>query len=366
MVKRYLLMAAALLIGLGGVIGFKLYKQAELRDFHARLGLPPAHLNAARVEAEQWQPRLAAIGSLRARRGIEIRSEVDGVVRELHMRSGQAVETGELLLQIDDAVERATLRSARVNLDKARRDFERDRTLFGRNLIAEDAFDLSRSAYEDAQALVEQTEAIIRKKTIRAPFEGRVGIHRLAEGHYLSRGDEIVTLQALGTLYLEFNVPENELARLKVGQTVEFSVPSYPERRFSGTVSTINVRVQATTRNVLVQAEVDNPEGLLLPGMFADISLVLEQGEPVVTVPWEAVAFSPWGETVHLLETDEEGVWRSRSVRVQSGMVQDGRVAVSGLQPGQLVARDSQNRLMDGVPVAIENLDALDLAAERD
>lgn len=364
MLKRFILTLVLLALGFGGVIGFKLFKQSMITDYLANMGTPPVHLNAAVATAETWPQHLAAIGSLRARRGIDIRSEADGVIRKLYIEPGQWIAAGELLVELDDTVDRATLKSADVRLQKARRDFERDRALFERELVSKDQFENSRSEFENAQALVEETQGIIDKKSIRAPFASNIGIHNLAEGHYLSRGDAVVALQDLDTLYLDMKLPEKELEHLRLGQQVMFSVPSHPGRTYTGVIRFIDVQVQATTRNVLVRAEVDNPQHELLPGMFADATIVLEQSHEVVTLPRTAVAFTLYGETVFLLQEEKDPEtgstnWKAYRKPVKSAELRDGRLAISGLEAGQLVALDTQHRLLEGSPVAIENSAAL-------
>jgi membrane fusion protein (multidrug efflux system) len=364
MSKRIILTLVLLGLVFGGVIGFKLFKQSMIADYLANMGTPPVHLNATVAKAEAWPQHLAAIGSLRARQGIDIRSEADGVIRKLHVQPGQRVIAGALLVELDDTVDRATLKSADVRLQKALRNFERDKALFEKDLVSEDQFENSRSEFESAEAFVEETQGIIGKKVIQAPFASSIGIHNLAEGHYLSKGDKVVSLQDLDSLYLDMKLPEKELENLRLGQQVNFSVPSHPGRSFSGVIRFIDVQVQATTRNVLVRAEVENPQHELLPGMFADATVVLEKSHDVVTLPRTAVAFTLYGETVFLLqqETDADKQatsWKAYRKPVKSGESRDGRLAVTGLEVGQLVALDTQHRLLDGSPVEIENLAAL-------
>lgn len=363
MLKRLSVAIVILAVTFGGVIGFKLYKQALIRQYLANMGLPSVPLNAAVAESALWDLRLAAIGSLRAQAGVDIRSEVSGVIRRVHVESRDAVSAGDLLVELDDTIEQATLKGARARLVKVERDFQRDRSLFERSLISEDQFDGSRSEFESAEALVEQTEATIDKKTLRAPFSGTVGIHNLAEGHYLEAGDIVVTLQALDKLYLDLNLSEKELENLRPGQRVIFNVPSHGEREFEGIVRFVDVVVQTTTRNVLVRAEVDNSEGLLLPGMFASAIIVLDEARDVITLPREAVAFSLYGETVFVLEpvsdADSSSGWVARRQTVTSGEVRGARIAVEGVQLGQVVARDTQHRLLEGTPVLIHNSDVL-------
>ena len=365
MLKRFILASVLLGLGFGGVIGFKLYKQSMITDYLSNMGIPPVHLNATVAKSETWPQHLAAIGSLRARRGIDIRSEADGVVRKLYIEPGQWIAAGEMLVELDDTVDRATLKSADVRLQKARRDFERDRALFERELVSKDKFENSRSKFESAEALVEETQGIIDKKKIRAPFDSSIGIHNLAVGHYLSKGDKVVSLQDLDSLYLDMKLPEKELENLRLGQQVIFSVPSHPGRSFTAVIRFIDVQVQATTRNVLVRGEVDNPMHELLPGMFADATVVLNQSHDVVTLPRTAVAFTLYGETVYLLEQETEAgagakSWKAYRKPVKSGETRDGRLAVTGLEAGQMVALDTQHRLLEGSPVIIENLAALD------
>ncbi|TGD74744.1 efflux RND transporter periplasmic adaptor subunit [Mangrovimicrobium sediminis] len=371
MLKRIIIAVLALALLFGGVIGFKLFKQAKIREYLANRDTPPVYLNATLARAETWQQRLDAIGSLRARQGIEIRSEVSGLIRKLHVGSRESVAAGDVLVELDDTVDRATLKSARVRLEKARTDFQRDSALFERSLISEEQFDNTRSEFENAQALVEETQGIIDKKTIRAPFAGTVGIHNLNEGQYLDQGDELLTLQALDTLYLDINLPENELERLHPGQRVEFTVPTHGDQVFTGTLRYVDVRVQSSTRNVLLRAEVDNREHALLPGMFAKASIVLDEASDVVTLPREAVAFSLYGETAYLLEAAGKGAdgqarWVARRRPVQSGELRDGRLALTGIDAGAWVALDTQNRLLEGSPVVIANLDAIGTPAADD
>lgn len=364
MFKRFVLAIVLLVVIFGGVIGFKLYKQAMVREYLANMGLPAVHLNAVVAQTAVWDQRLAAIGSLRARHGIDIRSELGGVIRQVHVESRQAVAAGDLLVELDDTIEQATLKSAKARLVKVQRDFQRDASLFERGLISEDQFDSSRSELESAEALVEQTEATIDKKAIRASFAGTVGIHNLAEGHYLESGDIVVSLQALDTLYLDLNLPEKELERLRPGQRVIFKVPSHGEREFEGESRFVDVVIQTTTRNVLVRAEVDNADSLLLPGMFASATVVLDEAREVVLLPREAVAFSLYGETVFLLEqSDVPGLasdWVARRQVVSTGEVRGEWVAVDGLDVGRIIARDTQHRLLEGTPVVIENPDVLE------
>jgi membrane fusion protein (multidrug efflux system) len=364
MLKRLLLTSLVLALVFGGVIGFKLFKQSMIADYLSKMGTPPVNLNAAVAESATWPQHLAAIGSLRARRGIDIRSEADGVIRKLYIQPGQLVKTGDLLVELDDTVDRATLKSADVRLEKARRNFERDKALFEKALASKDQFENSRSEFESAEAFVEETQGTIDKKSIRAPFNSSIGIHNLAEGHYLSKGDKVVSLQDLDSLYLDMKLPEKELEELRLGQQVIFSVPSHPGRTFSGVIRFIDVQVQATTRNVMVRAEVDNPQHELLPGMFADATIVLEQSREVVTLPRTAVAFTLYGETVYLLqqETDaDKGTtsWKASRKPVKSGETRDGRLAVTGIEAGQMVALDTQHRLLEGSPVEIQNLTAV-------
>lgn len=359
--KRFLLAGAILLLVFGGVIGFKLYKRAAVQQFLDARGTPAVHLNATVARAATWEQQLEAIGSLRARQGIEIRSEVDGVIRRVHVESKQPVKAGDLLVELDDTVDRATLKSAQVRLKQTQRDFERDRSLFERKLVSEDKFDSSRSDYESAQALVEEIQGIIDKKRIRAPFTGTIGIHNLAEGHYLDQGDQVVTLQSLDTLYLDLPLPEKELERLRPGQRVIFTVPTHRQRPFNAEVRFVDVVVETTTRNVLVRAEADNPRHDLLPGMFAKATVILEEDRDVVTVPREAVAFSLYGETVYLLEKNEESNgWVARRKAVTTDEVRNGYISVAGISPGQLIAEDTQHRLLDGTPVVIDNLAELE------
>lgn len=361
MIKRLILAAILLTAVFGGVIGFKLYKQDQVRAHLAENANPAVPLRATVSRTEHWDQRLPAIGSLRARRGIEIRSEVSATIRDLQVESRDVVQAGDLLVKLDDTIDRATLKSARVRLERAQSNFRRDSALFERSLLSEEQFEESRAELQNAEALVEETEGMIDKKTIRAPFAGTVGIHSLSEGQYLEQGDEIVTLQALDTLYLDFSLPEKELERLRPGQRVVFRVPTHGDRAFEGELRFIDVRVETTTRNILVRALVDNPEHQLLPGMFASVAVILDESREVVAVPRQAVAFSLYGETVYLLEpgADNRKGWQARQQAVTSGDVRDGMIAIDGVPAGAVLALDTQNRLLEGTPVTVVNPEVL-------
>lgn len=365
MFKRFVLAAVVLALLFGGVIGFKLYKRAAIRDQLATAARQPVHITATLALGATWDRRLAATGALRARHGVDIRSEADGVIRRLHVASGQTVGAGDVLVEIDATVEQATLKSARARLEKARLDFERDRALFERRLVPASRLDSSRAELESAEALVEQTQGIIARKIIKAPFAGTLGIHNLAEGQYLETGDEVVSLQALDRLYLDIYLPEKELQGLRTGQRVVFRVPGYGVREFASEVRFVDVVVQAETRNVLLRAEVENRDHALLPGMFADAEIILDEAREVVVVPRQAVAFSLYGETVYQVEPAGEAphqTWLAHRKTVRTGEVRGERIAIAGLDAGQMIALDSQHRLLEGTPVMVENLAELQAA----
>lgn len=362
MFKRFVIAAMVLALLFGGTIGFKLYKRSLIKDHLAAAARQPVYLTGVRALAATWDRRLAATGALRARHGVDIRSEVDGVVRRVFVNSRQLVGEGDVLVELDATVEKADLKSARASLEKARLDFERDRLLFDRKLIPASRLDASRAEFESAEALTEQIQGIIARKIIKAPFAGTLGIHDLAEGQYLETGDTLVSLQALDRLYLDLYLPEKELQGLHPGQRVVFRVPGHGAREFTSEVRFVDVIVQTETRNVLVRAEVENRDRRLLPGMFADAEIILDEARDVVVVPRQAVAFSLYGETIYLLEPAgraPDQSWTAHRKTVKTGEVRGDSIVVSGVAAGQMIALDSQHRLLEGTPVVIENLEKL-------
>lgn len=373
--RRMLIMLAIVLLIvliLGGIKGFSIYQQVQMFSKPK----PPVSVAAAQAQLRQWQERLPAVGSLKAFQGVELSLEVAGTVKSLHFESGQQVKAGQLLLQLDNDQETALLGTAQADLGLAKVDFGRGSQLVGDSAISRGEYDRLTSQYRRNQAVVEQLKASLAKKSISAPFSGTIGIRQVDVGAYLASGTVIATLQDLSSLYVDFNVPEQALPHLSLGQQVLVQVAAYPGQTFPASLSAINPKVEESTRNLLVRATLANPDGKLLPGMFASLQLLLPNPQPQVVVPENAITYTLYGNSVYVIgpkkgkdgqpENTAEGQPQLAVEQrtVQTGERRDGWVVVSkGLQAGDQVVTAGQLKLSPGASVRISDDAALKPAA---
>jgi len=363
--RRMLIMLAVVLLivlALGGYKAFSIYQQIQM--FTAPK--PPITVAAALAEERQWQQRLPAVGSLKAMQGVELSLEVEGTVKSLHFESGQKVKAGQLLLQLNDDQETALLGTAQADLGLAKVDFGRGSQLVGDSAISRGEYDRLTAQYRRNQAVVDQLKASKTKKSISAPFSGTIGIRQVDVGDYLAAGTVIATLQDLSSLYVDFNVPEQALPQLSLGQQVQVQVAAYPGQTFPASLSAINPKVEESTRNLLVRATLANPDGKLLPGMFANLLVLLPDPRPQVVVPESAITYTLYGNSVYVAtpkkdkdgnpEQDDKGQPQLSAEQrsVQTGERRDGVVVVNkGLKAGEQVVTAGQLKLTPGAAIRI-------------
>lgn len=300
--KRMTLMLILVGIVFGAIFGFKWFMNRMINDYMDNMAMPPAAITVAEARVQRWTERLDAIGTLQAVNGTAVTTEAAGVVSAIRFESGQAVRKGDVLVQLDTATETATLRSMEAGLQLAVTQRDRFRELFTRNqAVARADLDQRESEAERLQAEVNAQRALIARKTIRAPFDGVLGIRRINLGQYLNPGDPIVSLQSLDPIYINFSLPEQRLGAVQVGQTVSVAVDALPGREFTGTVTAIEPEVEASTRNFMLQATLDNPEQLLRPGTFARVGAEIGEAADAIVIPQTAVSFNPYGNTVYVV-----------------------------------------------------------------
>lgn len=359
MFKRLILVTLLLVVIFGGIFGWKYYSGMKMAAMMSAPP-PPAVIASAVVEAQSWQPFLHAVGSVTAVQGIYVTTEVAGQVDRITATSGQTVNAGDLLLQLDDSVDEADLKGLIAQRKLAQLQFERNRKLLKDKSVSRSDYDQSRASLESAEAAVAAKQAVIHKKAITAPFSGQLGIVDINLGQYLSPGDAIVSLQSLDPVYVDYSLPERNLPDVQVGQAVEVEVQSRPGQRFSGTVSAIAPGIDRGTRTVRVRATLDNPDVLLRPGMFAEVDTVLPLREDILTLPRTAVTYNPYGESVFVIQKSDKGlVVQNRPV--ETGAVRAGRVEITkGLKAGEEVVAAGQNKLRNGQPVKVDNSVVLD------
>jgi membrane fusion protein (multidrug efflux system) len=323
---------------------------------------PPQVITVAPVNHTTWESTLKAVGSLEAVQGVMVTAELSGKVDRIDLTPGDFVQAGQLLLQQDVSVETAQLRAAESDATLARKNLERARQLVGQQVIPRADFDARKSRYDRAAAQVDLIRATIAKKTIRAPFAGRLGIRRVNLGEVLESGQAIVSLQSLDPIYVNFQLPQQEVGRLEAGLEVRVLIEALGDLAMEGRVTAVNPEVDSRSRNITVQATLSNPDERLRPGMFATVEVVLPEEREVLTVPATAVSYAPYSDSVFVVETGEEGAAGDDNQRVlrqqfvQLGEQRGDFIAVKkGLAAGQTVVSTGVFKLRNGQPVVIDN-----------
>ena len=353
LIKKLIIVVALLAIVFGSIFGWKYWQNMRQQ---ASAGAPPAAVVSTRtVESEQWQPALEAIGTITPTRGVVVAAEVPGIVQKIHFDSGRRVEGGALLVELDVAVDIAELQALQADRRLAEITRDRIRQVVSDNLGSRSDLDQAQAELDRAEAQIAAKQAMIRKKSIRAPFAGELGIRQINPGAYLGPGDPVVDLVALDPIFAEYSLPERHLGQISDGQRVTLRVQAYPDTVFEGRIDAISPSVQPASRSVRIRALVDNPDQKLRPGMFAEVETHLPVKNDVLTLPERAVTYNPYGESVFVVE-DSEGSKTVTLTQIETGGVRDGRVEIlSGLDAGTEVVSDGHNKLRNGQPITIDN-----------
>jgi membrane fusion protein (multidrug efflux system) len=342
-------------------IGIKVLQIVTMVRGAASMSPPATTVTSAFVKKANWQPTLYAVGSISAVQGAMLAAEVAGRVTEIDFESGAKVNKGDLLLKIDASSEIAQLHSAQADAALAKADLKRAQNLAKGNVIAQADFDSAQAKFAAAQASVENMQAIIDKKEIHAPFSGIAGIRYVNPGQQVAAGDKLVELQTLDQVYADFSLPQNALAKVKVGETVDITTDAIPGREFAGKLTAVNPAVDPTTRSVQMQASLDNKDHALRPGMFARVQVMLPEKNSTLYIPATAVAYAPYGDSVYVIEKKQNEKTKKDELILRQQFVRLGDrrgdfVAVTeGLKEGQEIVSTGAFKLRNGLNVVIDN-----------
>ncbi len=362
MTKRMVIMLIAVAIVFGGIFGFQAFKASMIKKFMTAMGSPPQTVSAVKVGFSEWQPKLEAIGSLRAVLGADLSLEVAGVVDTITFNSGDDIEQGKLLLKLraDDDV--AKLESLRAVAQLNEIIYERDQKQFKMQAVSQATLDTDAANLKNAKAQVAQQQAILDKKFLRAPFDGHLGIRAVDLGQYLSAGTTIVTLQALDPIFVDFFVPQQSVDQVRLGQTITVKVDAFRGQTFTGEISALNPKVDSGSRNVEIRATLQNPEHKLLPGMYATVDIAAGVPQSYLTLPQTAITYNPYGDTVYVVDSkagDAPGKpphLIARQTFVTTGPTRGDQVAVlKGIDEGDLIVTAGQIKLHNGSTILIDN-----------
>jgi membrane fusion protein (multidrug efflux system) len=322
--------------------------------------MPPETISSAVAREEKWQGTLTAIGSINAVQGVTVSTEIPGTIREIAFESGAVVSKGDLLIRLDTTSEEAQLRAIEAQVELARLSAVRERSLRTQNMIPQSELETAEATLQQNQGNADNIRATIEKKTIRAPFSGRLGIRQINLGQYLDTGKPIVSLQALSPAFADFTLPQQELAKLKTGMPVRVTTDAFPDREFLGKLTAINPDLDSSTRSVALQATFENADQSLRPGMYARIEVLLPGDQSVLVVPATSVLSNPYGDIVYVIES-KAGAGTNKTLTVRQQVVRTGPArgdfitVETGLKAGDRVVSAGLFKLRNGMSVVENN-----------
>src|SRR5213075_90465 len=286
--------------------------------------MPPTTVSSVTVKEEDWAPTLSAVGSISAVQGAVVSSELGGVVSRIAFENGGTAKKDDLLVQLDASAEEALLRSAEAEAELARQDLERTRGLSSQNVVSKAELDAAESKFRRLTAVVDQMRSNIRKKAIVAPFDGQLGIRQVNIGQMINSGQPVVPLQSLDPVFADFALPQQYFSKLSQGLEIRVTTDAMPGRVFTGKLTAVNSMVDAATRNVMVQATLENPDHVLRPGMFAKVEVVLPEKQRALVIPGSAISYAPFGDSVFLIEKQKDPKTGKESQTIRQQFVRVG------------------------------------------
>jgi len=369
MVRWFIIVGLLLAVLVGGLVGFNAFRSHMIAQFFANNKPPPANVTVAEAKSEVIPNLLTAVGDLAAVHQVNVTSDVSGRITDILFTAGSHVKAGTPLVQLFDTPDQGDLANFKAQAVVAELQLERAKQLAARQFGPQSTVDQAQATFDQAKAGIAKTEAIISQKLVRAPFDGDLGVRQVEVGQYLTAGTQIVSLTDLSVLYANLTVTEKQSSQIKVGQTVRVAVDAYPGKTFEGKITTIEPQISTDTRNIRVQATIQNPDSILKPGMFATTTIVLPEKPAVVTIPETAVDYTLYGDSVFLIteKKGDDGKTSLTAVRtfVKTGNRVEGRVEIlKGLKPGDRVVAVGQIKLQSGVAVAISADPAPPIPAE--
>jgi|GraSoiStandDraft_54_1057290.scaffolds.fasta_scaffold04658_5 membrane fusion protein (multidrug efflux system) len=357
---RSVTLAICLLIAIGGfVFGIKILQIGKMMS--TPMVMPPTTVSSAVVKEEDWAPTLSAIGSVSAVQGAVVSTELGGVVAEIDFQSGGVAKKGDVLMRLDSSAEEAQLHTAEADLELAKANLERERDLAARKVVSKQELDTAQSTFGQKQGAVDNMRSFITKKQVRAPFDGMLGIRQVNVGQMINSGQQVVQLTALDRVYVDFALPQQNLPQLAAGYEARVHADALPGREFKGKVTAINSMVDNVTRNISLQATLDNSAHELRPGMFVKVDVILPEKSKTLVIPGSAVSYAPYGNSVFVIDKKKDPKTGKESQSLRQAFVRIGEargdfVAVTeGLKAGDVVVSTGVFKLRNGMPVVINN-----------
>ncbi len=374
MIKRFIIALVLLVLVVGGIIGFNMFRDNAIQQFFANMPVAAVTVATAKVEPAPWKPGIETIGTVSAFQGVDLTVEVSGVIKDIRFAANQHVNKGDVLVQLDDTVQQADLAAAKTQAALDKQLSERAEALQQRGVGSEVVRDSTQAAASTSASQVEKLQAVLDQKQLKAPFSGMIGIPKVDNGQFISPGNTVATLQNIETMRADFSIPEQQLGLLKIGQPVRFGLAE-DDMPFNGSIVGIDPKVDPQSRLVSVRAEIVNPEGKLSPGQFVRVRVVLPEEEGIVAVPQTALTSSLYGDFVYVVrpaakaepapaagaavaaeQPKAEPALAVSQIFVKVGRRAEGRVEIiEGVKLGDELVIAGQNRLTNGTPVKVDN-----------
>lgn len=357
------LLKMLLIVGIvfGCLFGYKGINALMMKWFLSSQSAPTMTVSTTKASYSHWVPELKAVGTGSAVLGVNITAQLGGMVQTIYFKDGDMVKKGDTLIQQNADPNIALLHSLEANAELARITYERDSKQYKVKAVSKQQVDSDLQNWKSLIAQVDQQKAIVQQLIITAPFDGRLGISSVNPGQYLSPGDAIVTLQSLDPIYIDFYLPQQALSQLQLGQTVNATIDAFTGKVFNGKITAINPVVDTSTRNVQVRATFENPDNLILPGMFANVAVVTDKSEELLTLPQTAISFNPYGSIAYIVketgkDKNNQPILTANQVFVTTGDSRGDQIAVlTGIQEGDEIVTSGQLKLKNGSHVAINN-----------
>jgi len=361
--KRLAILALFLIVLFGGVFGWRMIVAGKIKQAMAKMGHQAVTVAATTVKRTDWSAELHATASLQAVQGAMLTPQLAGMVTGLHLKSGEKVRKGQLLVQLNDSTQRAKLQNDESALELAKTKLAQQRTLYKQHNTSRLALQEADTAYTQARAAISSDRATIAKLQVRAPFTGHVGLRKVSLGQYVTPSTPVVNLQQWSPIYAEFQIPQQQMAQLSTGQTVALAVAGIDGRTFKGKLTAIGAQVQNGTRNVDVQATFANAGAVLRPGMYGEVTVRTGQRQKVLTVPDSAVTYNTYGEYVYVVKKENHGLV-AKERNVKTGESRNGMTVVTrGLKAGERVVTQGQVKLHPGAMISLSKSGASSAAS---
>lgn len=341
------------------LVGVKIMQISKMMSMPRTM--PPTTVSSAEVKEEDWAPVLSSIGSVSAVQGAVIAAELGGVVAQVNFQNGGEAKKGDVLVKLDTSSEDAQLHTAEADLELARANLQRTRDLAVRKVVSKQELDAAQSAFGQKQGTVDNMRAFITKKELHAPFDGQLGIRQVNVGQSIDARQPIVQLTALDRVYVDFASPQQNVPQLATGFETRVHTDAVPGREFKGKLTALNSMVDTVTRNVTVQATLENPDHALKPGMFVNVEVMLPDKKKTLVIPGSAVSYAPYGNSVYVIETKKDPKTGKESQTLRQAFVRIGEsrgdfVSITdGLKVGDVIVSTGVFKLRNGTPVTINN-----------